>query len=117
MFWKESAMKAIISQIDMLGGALWEGEALSVTWDNIAGEFVILGDRDTRAISGVVLSMIENYQLTVELEDTTPGRLVWRGHVGSARFQPLDPEKVECCLTLSLDDWFGIVPRVNGFAR
>jgi len=104
-------MKAIISQIDMLGGTLWEAEALSVTWDSENGEFVIRGDRDNRALTGVIISMMEGYKLTIEVEDVGPGLVVWRGHISSAKFQTSESGQVECGLIMSLDDWFGISTR------
>ncbi len=108
-------MKAIISQIDMLGGTLWEGEALSFTWDSKRGEFVIRGEKDNRALTGVMVSMMQKYKLTIEVEDAGPGRLVWRGYLGSARFETDESESVDCYLSMALDDWFGISTALKDF--
>ena len=101
-------MKAIISQLDMHGGTLWEGEALSFTWDHNRGEFVIRGEKNNRALSGVIVSMMQRHKLTIEVEDDGPGQLVWRGYLGSAKFETDESESVDCYLSMALEDWFGI---------
>jgi hypothetical protein len=106
-------MKVTIVQLDDMEDVLLEGEALMAKWDNEKGEFVIRGDRDNQGFTGVVASMAERRKVLVEIEDTGPGRLVWRGYVGSAKFLSFDSEEVECCLIMLLDDWFGIVPQFS----
>jgi hypothetical protein len=106
-------MKVTIVQYDNAEDALWEGEALKASWDNDSGEFVIRGDADNRAFAGVMTSLVEKRKLLVEIEDTGPGQLVWRGYVGSAEFISFDSDEVECCLVMLLDDWFGIVPQFS----
>ena len=104
-------MKATVSHANKIGTSLWEGEVLEVDWDNNKGEITIRGNRDSAAISEVISSMVEKRELTIEIEGTGPGLLVWRGHVGSAKFQVSESEHVECCLSMQLDDWFGIFPE------
>jgi len=106
-------MKVTIVQLDDMEDVLLEGEALMAKWDNEKGEFVIRGDRNNQGFTGVVASMAERRKVLVEIEDTGPGRLVWRGYVGSAKFLSFDSEEVECCLIMLLDDWFGIVPQFS----
>jgi hypothetical protein len=106
-------MKVTIVQLDDMEDVLLEGEALMAKWDNEKGEFVIRGDRDNQGFTGVVASVVERRKVLVEIEDTGPGRLVWRGYVGSAKFLSFDSEEVECCLIMLLDDWFGIVPQFS----
>jgi len=106
-------MKVTIVQLDNMEDVLLEGEALMAKWDNEKGEFVIRGDRNNQGFTGVVASMAERRKVLVEIEDTGPGRLVWRGYVGSAKFLSFDSEEVECCLIMLLDDWFGIVPQFS----
>jgi len=106
-------MKVTIVQLDDMEDVLLEGEALMASWDNEKGEFVIRGDRDNQGFTGVVTSMAGRRKILVEIEDTGPGRLVWRGYVGSAKFLSFDSNEVECCLVMLLDDWFGIVPQFS----
>jgi hypothetical protein len=106
-------MKVTIVQLDDMEDVLLEGEALMASWDNEKGEFVIRGDRDNPGFTGVVTSMAGRRKILVEIEDTGPGRLVWRGYVGSAKFLSFDSNEVECCLVMLLDDWFGIVPQFS----
>ena len=106
-------MKVTIVQLDDTEDVLLEGEALMASWDNEKGEFVIRGDRDNQGFTGVVASMAGRRKILVEIEDTGPGRLVWRGYVGSAKFLSFDSDEVECCLIMLLDDWFGIVPQFS----
>ncbi len=106
-------MKVTIVQYDNAEDALWEGEALSASWDSDRGEFVIRGDADNMACAGIVTSLAERRKLLVEIEDTGPGQLVWRGYVGSAEFLTFDSDEVECCLVMLLDDWFGIIPQFS----
>jgi len=103
-------MKVTIEDFEDAERSLWEGEALTATWDSDQGELVIRGDAQSRALTGVLNSMVEKRKLAIEIEDTGPGRLVWRGYLGSAEFLSFEEEKVECCLIMMLDDWFGIVP-------
>lgn len=104
-------MKATLSQADTSGGTLWVGDVLSANWDNDRGEFVIRGSKDSAALAGVISSLLDKQQLTIEIAGDGPGLLMWRGHVGSAKFQVSESEHVECCLTMLLDDWFGIFPE------
>jgi len=106
-------MKVTIVQLDDTEDVLLEGEALMASWDNEKGEFVIRGDRDNQGYAGVVASMAGRRKILVEIEDMGPGRLVWRGYVGSAKFLSFDSDEVECCLIMLLDDWFGIVPQFS----
>ena len=106
-------MKVTIVQLDDMEDVLLEGEAIMARWDNEKGEFVIRGDRDNQGFTGVVASMAGRRKILVEIEDTGPGRLVWRGYVGSANFLSFDSDEVECCLIMLLDDWFGIVPQFS----
>lgn len=104
-------MKATLSQANTTGSTLWVGEVLSANWDNNKGEFVIRGNKDHAALSEVVSSMVDRHELTLEIAGNGPGLLVWRGYVGSAKFQVSESEHVECCLSMFLDDWFGIFPE------
>ncbi len=106
-------MKVTIVQLDNTEDVLLEGEALMASWDNEKGEFVIRADPDNQGYAGVVASMAERRKILVEIEDMGPGRLVWRGYVGSAKFLSFDSGEVECCLIMLLDDWFGIVPQFS----
>ncbi len=106
-------MKVTIVQLDDTEDVLLEGEALMASWDNEKGEFVIRGDPDGQGYADVVASMAERRKILVEIEDMGPGRLVWRGYVGSAKFLSFDSGEVECCLIMLLDDWFGIVPQFS----
>ena len=106
-------MKVTIVQFDNMEDALLEGEAIMASWDNERGEFVIRGGKDNQAFASVVTSMLEKRKLLVEIEDTGPGQLVWRGYVGSAELLSFDSDEVECCLIMLLDDWFGIVPQFS----
>ena len=106
-------MRVTIVQYDNMEDVLLEGEALMASWDSDMGEFVIRRDRDDQAFTGVVGSILQKRKLLVEIEDTGPGRLVWRGYVGSAEFLSFDSDEVECCLVMLLDDWFGIVPQFS----
>jgi hypothetical protein len=113
IFKKGQEMKAIISQSDMQGGTLWECEALSFTWDSNKGEFVFRGDRNNRDLSGVIVSMMHKHRLTNEVEDDGPGELVWRGYLGSARFETDESGSVDCYLSMALEDWFGISTAIK----
>ncbi len=106
-------MKVTIVQLDDTEDVLLEGEALMASWDNEKGEFVIRADPDNQGYASVVASMAERRKILVEIEDTGPGRLVWRGYVESAKFLSFDSDEVECCLIMLLDDWFGIVPQFS----
>jgi len=104
-------MKATVSHANTVGTSLWGGDVVNVDWDNNKGEFTIRGKKDSTAISEVISSMVEKRQLTIEIEGTGPGLLVWRGQVGSAKFRVSESDHVECCLSMLLDDWFGIFPE------
>jgi len=106
-------MRVTIVQFDNIEDALLEGEVLMASWDSDRGEFVIRGNMDDKGFTGVVSSILEKRKLLVEIEDSGPGRLVWRGYVGSAEFLSFDSDEVECCLIMLLDDWFGIVPQFS----
>ncbi len=108
-------MKATISHLDNGENTLWEGEVLSANWDGDRGEFVIRGDADSQAFTAFVTSMLEKHRLSIGIEDTDATQLVWRGYVGSAKFQAYEAEQVECSLTVTLDDWFGIFPEYSSF--
>ncbi len=106
-------MKVTIVQFDNVEDAVLEGEALMASWDSERGEFVIRGDKDGQAFSNIVTSVLEQRKLLVEIEDSGPGQLVWRGYVGSAEFLSFESGEVETCLIMLLDDWFGIVPQFS----
>lgn len=106
-------MKVTIVQFDNAEDALLEGEALMASWDNERGEFVIRADTANQGFSSVVTSILEKRKLLVEIEDTGPGQIVWRGYVGSAEFLSFESGEVETCLIMLLDDWFGIVPQFS----
>jgi len=101
-------MKVTIVQYENIEDAVWDGEALYASW-----EFVIRGDMTSEACTAVANSLAEKRKLLVEIEDTGPSQLVWRGYVGSAEFLSFDSSDVECCLVMLLDDWFGIVPQFS----
>jgi hypothetical protein len=103
-------MKVTIEEFEDVDTSLWEGEALTATWDGEKGELVIRGDAQSRALTRVLSSMVDKRKLAIEIEDTGPGRLIWRGYLGSAEFLSFEAEQVECCLIMMLDDWFGILP-------
>ena len=104
-------MKATLSHANKIGSTMWEGEVLNADWDNNRAEFVIRGKKNSTALIGVVSSLIEKHEITLEIEGTGPGLLVWRGYVGSAKFETLESEQVKCCLTMLLADWFGFFPK------
>ncbi len=106
-------MKATISELETAKGTLWEGEILSASWDGDTCEFVISGDTNDQAFNDVVASIVEKQRLTIGIEDADSTQLVWRGYVGSAKFNTAGSEKVECLLVMSLDDWFGIHAKSN----
>ncbi|MBE0481324.1 MAG: hypothetical protein IBX68_10135 [Dehalococcoidia bacterium] len=106
-------MKVTLSEIEETNDTVWEGEALKALWDRETGELVIRGKNDTKALAGIISDIVERRKLIVEIEDTGPGRLIWRGYVGSAEFLSFEMENVECCLIMLLDDWFGIVPQFS----
>jgi hypothetical protein len=106
-------MKVTIVQYENMEDAAWDGEALYASWDKDTGEFVIRGDMTSQACTAVANSLAEKRKLLVEIEDTGPGQLIWRGYVGSAEFLSFDASDVECCLVMLLDDWFGIVPQFS----
>lgn len=108
-------MKATISDFESKEGILWEGEALSASWDGSEGEFVICGDADDQALNAVVTSMEAKQRLIIGIEDPESTQLVWRGHVGSAKLDTLGSEQVICSLTMALDDWYGIFPHFSSF--
>lgn len=105
--------KVTIVQYENQEDVAWEGEALYASWDKGTGEFVIRGDTDTKTYAEAVANLAEKRKLLVEIEDTGPGQLVWRGYIGSAEFLTFDTDEVECCLVMMLDDWFGIVPQFS----
>ncbi len=104
-------MKATISRLDVIEDTLWVGDVFSVDWDNNKGEFVIRGNKNSTAMSGVVSSMMEKRLLTIEIEGKGPGLLVWRGYVRNANFQIFEDGQVECSLSVLLTDWFGVLPK------
>lgn len=106
-------MKVTIVQYENKEDVAWEGEALYATWDKNTAEFVIRGDTDTKTYADAVATLAEKRKLLVEIEDTGPGQLVWRGYIGNAEFYSFDTDEVECCLVMMLDDWFGIVPQFS----
>jgi len=106
-------MKVTIVQFDNMEDALLEAEVLMASWDGERGEFVIRADKDIQAFAGIVASMQEKRKLLVEIEDTGPGQLVWRGYVDKAEFLSFNSDEIECCLVMLLDDWFGIVPQFS----
>lgn len=108
-------MKATISDFESKEGILWEGEALSASWGDGKGEFVICGDADDQALNALVTSIEEKQRLTIGIEDPELTQVVWRGHVGSAKFDASGSEQVVCSLTMALDDWFGIFPQFSSF--
>jgi len=108
-------MKVTISEPEKMNGTLWEGEILSANWDSEKCEFVIRGDADDEAFGAVMASIAEKHRLTIGIEDSGSTQVIWRGYVGSAKFQEFEAEQVECCLTMSLDDWFGIFPGFSSF--
>ena len=108
-------MKLTISEPNKINGTLWEGEALSASWDSEKCEFVIRGDTDDEAFGAVMASIVGKHRLIIGIEDPQSTQVIWQGYVGSAKFQAFEAEQVECCLTMSLDDWFGIFPGFSSF--
>jgi hypothetical protein len=106
-------MKVTIVEYENAEDVVWDGEALYASWDKNTGEFVIRGASDSKACVEVVNSLAQKRKLLVEIEDTGPGQLVWRGYVGTAEFLSFDSDEVECALVMLLDDWFGIVPQFS----
>jgi hypothetical protein len=111
----EPQMKATISEPESSRSAVWEGEAISADWNRRTGEFVISGDAEDAAFATVVASIAEKQTLTIGIEDDDSAQLVWRGCVGSARFDTVESGNVQCHLVLTLDDWFGIFPGFSSF--
>jgi hypothetical protein len=108
-------MKATISELNSDQTAIWQGEAISADWNGRTGDFVISGDAEDKAFAAVVASIAEKQRLTIGIEDVEYAQLVWRGHVGSARFDALDSGRIQCHLVLTLEDWFGIFPGFSSF--
>jgi hypothetical protein len=106
-------MKVTIVEYENAEDAIWDGEALYASWDRDTGEFVIRGTTDGQPCSETVAILAQKRKLMVEIEDTGPGQLVWRGYVGTAEFLSFDSDEVECALVMLLDDWFGIVPQFS----
>ena len=106
-------MKATICEYENDECTVWEGEVLSANWDSSQCEFVIRGEADDNSFSAIVTSIAEGQKLTVGMEDTGAAQVVWRGHVGSARFASFDAEHVECSLVMRLEDWFGVCPEFS----
>ncbi|MBE0481325.1 MAG: hypothetical protein IBX68_10140 [Dehalococcoidia bacterium] len=112
---KTANLKLTISETDRIGATLWEGEALSATWDSSKVEFLIRGDTGSREFSRVMNSIAEKHRLVVGIEDRGLTQVVWRGQIGTARFKTHDPGHIELSLVMSLDDWFGIFPGFSSF--
>lgn len=112
---KEPQVKATISEPESSRSPVWEGEAISADWNGQTAEFVISGDAEDAAFATVVASIAEKQRLTIGIEDGDSAQLVWRGCVGSARFDAFESGNVHCHLVLSLDDWFGIFPGFSSF--
>ncbi len=108
-------MKATISELNSDPTAVWQGEAVSADWNGRTGDFVIRGDAEDEAFAAVVASIAEKQRLTIGIEDVDYAQLVWRGCVGSAKFDALDSGHVQCHLVLTLEDWFGIFPGFSSF--
>lgn len=106
-------MKVTIVEYENAEDAVWDGEALYASWDRNTGEFVIRGTPNGQPCSEIVNSLAQKRKLLVEIEDTGPSQLVWRGYVGTAEFLSFDSDEVECALVMLLDDWFGIVPQFS----
>jgi len=99
-------MRVTIGPLDGVEDTLWEDEAITAIWDSERDEFVIRGDGDTRAPA----SQAKNPRLAVQIEETGAGRLMWRGYVNAADLLWFETEQVECCLTMFMEGWVGIVP-------
>ena len=108
-------MKATISELDAIEQPLWEGEMVSATWDSEKGEFVIRGDADNWAFTTVIKCIKEKLELAIGIEDAGSTQLILRGFVGNADFTTFGSEEMECCLDMSVQDWWGIFPRFSGF--
>lgn len=108
-------MKATISEPDTIDGAMWEGEALSASWDSDRGEFLICGNASKDDFAAVVNSALGKHKIAIGIEDSEATQLVWRGYAASAKFNKIDPEHMECSLVVTLEDWFGILPRFSSF--
>jgi hypothetical protein len=108
-------MKATISEFDNLEATLWAGEAISVDWDSKTSEFVLRGKAGEDEFEAFMASVLNQDKVVVGIEDPTSTQLVWRGQVGSAKFRDSGPDRLECCLTMSLEDWYGIFPGFSGF--
>ena len=108
-------MKATISEFDNLEATLWEGEAISADWDSETSEFVLRGKAGEDEFEAFMASVLKQDKVVVGIEDPTSTQLVWRGQVGSAKFRDSGSNKLECCLTMALDDWYGIFPGFSGF--
>lgn len=107
-------MKATICEYENGERTVWVGEVLSANWDSSQCEFVIRGEADNSSFSAIVTSIAEGQRLTIGIEDTKAAQVVWRGHVGSAKFGSFDAEQVECKLVMNLEDWFGVCPEFSG---
>ncbi len=103
-------MRLTIGQLDSAEDALWQREALTASWDSEKSDLVIRGDMDNQALTAAAAGMMENRRLAFQIEDTGKARLVWRGYVNCADLLLLESDEVECCLTMFLDGWVGIVP-------
>ncbi|MDY6892933.1 MAG: hypothetical protein SVO26_04350 [Chloroflexota bacterium] len=106
-------MKVMIGQMDQQEAALWQGEALTASWDHKNDEFVIRSDNPRLAHASAASEAAKEYQLVVEIEDTGLGLVVWRGYVGTADFVLFEDEQVDSCLIMLLDEWLGIVPQFS----
>ena len=102
-------MKVTIGQLDSTNSAIWESEALAAKWDRERNEFVISSDINSETFS----EMVNKRKLAVEIEDSGPSKVTWRGYVGTADFLLFESQQIDCCLIMLLDDWFGIVPQFS----
>jgi hypothetical protein len=108
-------MKATINEVSALAHPLWQGEMISATWDCDRGEFIIRGDADNQAYTDMMRCVKDKIRMAIDIEDSESAQLIWQGHVGNADFLAFGSDEMECCLTISVEDWWGILPRLSGF--
>ena len=103
-------MRLTIGHLDSIEDTLWQREAITARWDGDRSDFVIRGDAEGNEFNGIFTGKGGEHDLAFQIEDMGPARLVWRGYTSSADVCLLESENVECCLTMFLDSWVGIVP-------
>jgi hypothetical protein len=108
-------MKATIEELDKIIRVLWKGEALQANWNGDRGEFVISGDVSDQVQAAILKCVRDRIKMAIGIEDIGSTQVVWRGYVGSAKFNESESKQIECRLAMFVDDWWGIFPGYSSF--